>query len=210
MKKICVTLDRLFPNTRTHLTYKTRWQLLVAVMLSAQCTDRKVNEVTKILFKTYPSLKDYTSLSQKKLETIIYSTGFYKTKAKNIINTAKMIKKIYGGKVPSTMKNLVSLPGVARKTGNVILSEAFGKHEGIAVDTHVRRFAIKFNLTDSKDPIQIEKDLMKLVPKKSWGKITHQFITYGREVCPARKHTCKDHPLSKIYPPAQYRFPTSQ
>ncbi len=209
MKKISKTLDALFPHVQISLAYKTHWQLLVAVMLSAQCTDKKVNEVTRVLFKKYPTFKNYLSVSQKQFEKDIRPTGFYKNKAKHILASAKRIHTVYNNRVPRSMKELLTLPGVARKTANVVLSNAFGIHEGIAVDTHVRRFAIKFNLTDYTDPPRIERDLMELVPSNKWNYITYQFITYGREICPARKHDCTHHPLTIIYPPAAKRFPRS-
>ncbi len=209
MKKISKTLDALFPHVQISLKYKTHWQLLVAVMLSAQCTDKKVNEVTRALFKKYPTFKDYLSVPQKEFEKDIRPTGFYKNKAQHILASARRIHEIYNDRVPRSMEALLTLPGVARKTANVVLSNAFGIHEGIAVDTHVRRFAIKFNLTEYTDPPRIERDLMKLVPQEQWNKITYQFITYGRDICPARKHDCTNHPLTKIYPPAAHKFPRS-
>lgn len=207
--KMVKKLDTLFPRPHISLVYKTHWQLLVAVILSAQCTDKKVNEVTQTLFKKYPTFKDYLSVSQREFEKDIRPTGFYKNKAKHILGSAQRIHTVYNNKVPNTMEELLTLPGVARKTANVVLSNAFKKHEGIAVDTHVRRFAIKFDLSDYTDPPRIEKDLIKLLPKKRWNTITYQLINYGREICPARRHDCKDHPLTRIYPPAKNIFPRS-
>jgi len=208
--RIAKKLKELYPKTQMALNYKNNWELLVSVILSAQCTDKRVNMVTKDLFKKYKTLKDYTQAKQVQFEKDIKSTGFYRNKAKNILASAKIIKKDFGGKVPSSMEELLTLPGVARKTANVVLGNAFGKVEGIVVDTHVRRFALRFGLTESKDPKQIEKDLMELLPKSEWFHITYRFIEYGREVCPARMHVCKDHPLTKIYPKAVNIWPKAK
>lgn len=205
-------LEQLFPakSAQIALQYSNEWELLVAVMLSAQCTDNMVNKVTLKLFRKYSTIQDIASTEQKELEQIIHSTGFYKNKAKHIIATAKQIIKNHNGNVPQTMEELTTLPGVARKTANVVLSNAFGIHEGIAVDTHVKRFAQKFELTTYKDPNKIEQDLMKLYPKKEWNTITYKFIEYGRQYCPARRHNCTDHPLTKLYPKAANIWPTSK
>ena len=193
-------LKVLFPNSKTELRYKTNWELLVSVILSAQCTDKRVNEVTKILFKKYQKLDDYLKATQKEFEQDIHSTGFYRNKAKNILAAAQIVKEKFNGKIPKTIEEMLTIPGVARKTANVVLGNAYGIYEGIAVDTHVRRLAIKFDLTDSKDPVKIERDLMELIPKKDWEFVNHQMVMYGRYMCPARKHDCNGHPLTKIYP----------
>jgi len=201
-------LKKLFPrNNGTALKHKNPWQLLVAVMLSAQCTDKKVNEVTNVLFKKYRTLTDYAKVSQKEFEKDVRPTGFYRNKAKNILSSAKKIKKEYGGSVPFSMDELLTLPGVARKTANVVLSNAFGKIEGIAVDTHVRRFAIRFELSASKNPETIEKEIMLLLPKSEWFGFSNRLIEYGRTICPARKHDCSQHPLTKLYPKANRIWP---
>lgn len=207
-KRMNVILKKLFPGEiKTNLTYRNPWELLVAVMLSAQCTDKKVNEVTPDLYKAYPRPADYCRAHQEELEQYIRSTGFYHNKAKNIKAAAREIQDIYQGEVPSRMEDLLKLPGVARKTANVVLSNAFGVVEGIAVDTHVRRFALRFDLSDSKDPKQIEKDLMNLLPKSEWFDFSNRLILYGRTTCPARKHACEDHPLTLLYPKANEIWP---
>ena len=204
------SLQNLFPRAHIMLTHKNSWELLVAVMLSAQCTDKKVNEVTRKLFKKYRTISAYANASPKEFEKDIFQTGFYKVKTKHIIETAQIIQKKYKGKVPHTMEELTTLPGVARKTANIVLGNAFGVIEGIAVDTHVRRFALKFKLTNEQNTDKIEKDLMKLFPKKDWLRASHQIIEYGRTICPARKHQCENHPLSKLYPTAAHTWPKTR
>jgi len=210
MQKITNTLAKLFPNASIALSFSNNWELLVAVELSAQCTDKKVNEVTEKLFKKYKTLKDYVHASKKEFEQDIKPTGFYRNKARNILKAARMIHTEYGGNVPDTMETLLKVPGVARKTANVILGNAFGVVEGIAVDTHVRRFALRFGLSDYSDPIKIEKDLMEIIPKKEWSTITYRLIEYGRVICPARKHDCVKHPLTKIYPSSASVWPKAR
>lgn len=204
---ILKTLAKLFPAAKIALKYSNNWELLVAVELSAQCTDKKVNEVTARLFKKYKKLDEYVRARPGEFEQDIRQTGFYRNKARNILAAAKMVEREYGGKVPDTMEELLKIPGVARKTANVVLGNAFGRVEGIAVDTHVRRFALKFDLTDSRDPKKIERDLMELLPKKEWFAWTYRIIEYGRQMCPARKHECAHHPLTRIYPPAAGTWP---
>ena len=204
--KIVKTLKKLFPKAKIALRYRSHWELLVAVVLSAQTTDKKVNEVTPKLFQKYKALDDYTKANLKEFEKDIREIGLYKTKSKNILATAKIIKEKYKGKIPKTIEELTQLPGVGRKTANIILGNAYGIIEGIAVDTHVRRLSLKFDLTDSKNPNKIEQDLMKLLPKKEWFNFPYQMITYGRTICSARPHDCKNHPLTKIYPPAANRW----
>lgn len=203
-------LKKLFPKAKMTLKYRSNWELLVAVVLSAQSTDKQVNKVTEKLFKKYHTLNDYLKVSIKEFEQGIKSTGFYHNKAKNILASAKIIKEKHNGKVPNIMKELTELPGIARKTANIILGNAFGIIEGIAVDTHVRRFALKFDLTDSRDPKKIERDLMKILPKRQWFNFTYRVIEYGRQICPARKHECKNHALSKIYPKATKTWPRAK
>lgn len=205
--KIVKELKRLFPKTKIVLKYKNNWELLVAVILSAQCTDKKVNEVTAKLFKKYRTLDDYLSAKQEEFEQDIKQCGFYRNKAKNILAAGKVIKEKYKGKIPKTMEEIDALPGVARKTANVVLGNAYGVVEGIAVDTHVIRLSQKLGLTSYKDPVKIEQDLMKLLPKKEWFDFTYRLIDYGRGVCPARKHTCEGHELTKIYPKAANVWP---
>lgn len=181
-------LKKLFPQTKTALEYETPFQLLTAVILSAQTTDKKVNEITPKLFEKYKTAQNFSKLSQEKLERNIKSIGLYKGKAKNIIAAAKIIDKKYKGEIPSEMAELIKLPGVGRKTANVVLGIVHGKSEGIAVDTHVRRLAQLFGLSNSSNPEKIEKDLMEILPKKEWQDFTFRMIDYGRKYCPA---SCK-------------------
>jgi len=203
-------LKKLFPNASIALKYKNNWELLVAVILSAQCTDKRVNIVTKELFKKYKTLDDYVTANPKEFEQDIKTTGFFRNKAKNILAAAKVVKEQFGGKLPKTMHEMLTIPGVARKTANVVLGNAYGIVEGVAVDTHVRRFAIRFDLSDYKDPVRIEQSLMELLPKKDWFQSTYLLIEYGRHVCPARKHDCTEHPLTKIYPKARHIWPKAK
>ena len=192
--KINTILKKLYPHPKTTLVWKNPLELLIAVMLSAQCTDKKVNEVTEKLFKKYKTINDYLSSSQHAFEADIHSTGFYKTKAKNIRASLKMIKNDFHGHVPKTMTDLLRLHGVARKTANVVLSDGFGIIEGIVVDTHVKRLSKRFGLTKESDPKKIEQDLMDIVPKNKWRIFSHNLIFYGREYCTAK--TCPiTHPL---------------
>lgn len=211
VKQILHTLHKLFPKPpKTALVYKKPWQLLIAVILSAQCTDKKVNEVTKVLFKKYKNLSAIAHAKRSQFEKDIKSTGFYKTKAKNIQTMAQKIETDFRGNIPKTMEELLTLPGVARKTANVVLSNAFGIVEGIAVDTHVKRFVKKFDLSDNVTPEKIEQDLMHITPKGEWSNLSNLLIFYGREMCPARKHDCKNHPLTKIYPKAASIWPRAK
>ncbi len=179
--KLRTRLYKLFPDAVCALRYSNPFELLVAVILSARCTDKKVNEVTAKLFKKYRSLSSYTSVKSSEFEKDIRPTGFYRNKAKHILKTARIIQNKFHGKVPDKMADLLTLPGVGRKTANVVLGNAYGVVEGIAVDTHVRRFAIKFKLTDHKNPEKIERDLMKIIPKKEWMPFTYKVIEYGRQ-----------------------------
>ncbi len=170
------------------LRYGSDWELLVAVQLSAQCTDKKVNEVTPRLFARYRTLEDYVRADPREFEGLIYQTGFYRNKTKNILAAAKMVRQRFHGKIPKTMKEMLEIPGVARKTANVVLGNAHGVVEGIAVDTHVKRLARVLGLSDEHDPNKIERDLMAVFPKKEWFRATYLLIEYGRKYCPARKH----------------------
>lgn len=196
--KIVKKLRELFPEAKIALHYSNHWELLVAVILSAQCTDKKVNEVTADLFKKYRTLDDYVHADPREFETDIRSTGFYRNKTKNILNAAKMIKERFKGKVPKTMEEMLEIPGVARKTANVVLGVAYGVVEGIAVDTHVTRLSNVLGLTDHTDPVKIERDLMELLPKEEWLGFTYRLIDYGRAYCPARPHDHARCPLSAI------------
>jgi endonuclease-3 len=173
---------------------------MIATILSAQCTDERVNKITPSLFKKYKSVYDFSNAKQPILEQEIRSTGFYKNKAKNIIGAAKKIVKDFEGRVPDTMEELISLPGVARKTANIILSGGFKKAEGIAVDTHVRRLSQRLGLSTQSDPNKIEQDLLKIVPKKDWLDFNYMLVDHGRAICNARKPLCNECALSKLCP----------
>ncbi|MBI5420866.1 MAG: endonuclease III [Parcubacteria group bacterium] len=196
--KIFGTLKKLFPDAGMMLKYSNNWELLVAVMLSAQCTDKQVNKVTEALFKKYKTLEDYLGASLKQFEKDIYSTGFYRSKAKHILAAAKMVKEKFSGKIPRTMEEIMSLPGVARKTANVVLGNAYGIVLGIAVDTHVKRLVGVLGLSNHTDPNKIEQDLMEIIPKKDWFVIAYRLIEYGRNYCPAKRHKHELCPLTKI------------
>jgi len=195
-------LQGLFPGVTVPLRHQSDWELFVAVVLSAQATDKKVNEVTDRLFEKYKTLSDYMNADPAEFEQDIKEIGLYRSKARHILASARIIQERYGGELPCTMEEMLKLPGIGRKSANVILGKAYGVVEGIAVDTHVRRFAIRFDLTDSIDPSRIEQDLMELLPKKEWFGFSYRLIMYGRQICPARRHECRGHPLTAIYPPA--------
>ena len=194
--KIYAVLEKEYPGATTALSYKKLHELLIATILSAQCTDKRVNIVTKGLFKTYRTLSDFANAGQTSLETEIRSTGFFRSKAAHIIGTARKIVKDFGGKVPRRMEDLVSLPGVARKTANIVLFHGFGKTEGIAVDTHVKRVSARLNLTSNTDPVKIERDLMGVFGKDKWGNLTNIFISHGRKLCRAGNPLCAECPVS--------------
>lgn len=183
-------LKEKYPEPKTALDYSNPFELLVAAVLSAQCTDKRVNEVTSELFDKYEDAGDFAEAPPEELEEDIRSTGFYRNKAKNIKNAARIIVEKHGGKVPDTMEELTDLPGVARKTANVVLGNAFGKREGIVVDTHVKRISRRLGFTQEKSPPKIEKDLMEIVPEKDWTDFSHLLIFHGRETCKARKPLC--------------------
>lgn len=206
IRKLNRALGKLFPDAAIELNFKTPWQLLVAVQLSAQCTDKMVNKITERLFKKYKTLNDYVKAKPRAFEQDIKSSGFYRAKTKNILSAARMVKKEFGGRVPRTMEELLRLPGVARKTANVVLKEAYGVTAGVTVDTHVIRFVHRFDLSDYKNPAKIERDLMELLPKGEWSHFTHRVIHYGRYLAPARSHDTSKDLLVKIYPKAATRF----
>ncbi|MGB7957364.1 MAG: endonuclease III [Minisyncoccia bacterium] len=197
-QKISRTLRKLFPHAHIALTFSNHWELLVAVELSAQCTDKKVNEVTPALFKRYPKLHDYIKANPREFEKDIRQCGFYRAKTKNILAAAKMVEQNYKGKLPRTMAEMVTIPGVGRKSANVILGNAYGVVEGIAVDTHVKRLSRVLGLSNEKTPEKIEQDLMWIIPKKDWFRATYEIIEYGRKYCIARPHKHELCPLSKI------------
>jgi endonuclease-3 len=200
--KVIELLEKEHADAKIALHYSNPLELLVATMLSAQSTDETINKVTKTLFKKYMKPEDYANADLKELEQDIRSTGFYHNKAKNLQNAAKMLVDKYNSKVPKTMEELVKLSGVARKTANIILTNAFGVVAGVAVDTHVRRLAQRLGLSENKDPNKIEKDLMSIVPKDKWMRLTDLLIFHGRRVCTAKKPNCAGCVLNKICPSA--------
>ena len=199
-KEIIKRLKKEYPDLKTALSFSNPFELLVATILSAQTTDIHVNRVTENLFKKYKSVKDYANVSLDTFQKDVNSINFYKTKAKNIHESAKMIIEHFNSKVPGTMKELITLPGVARKTANIILSSAYGINEGIAVDTHVKRLANRLGLTKNEDPVKIEKDLMEITPKSEWGNLSHLLIFHGRKICQAKKPKHKECVLYDICP----------
>lgn len=196
--KIVAVLKKLYPKEGVFLDFRSPWELLVAVILSAQCTDKKVNEVTKALFRRYKTFNAYLAANPREFESIIRPTGFYKTKTKHVLETAKLVKTKFGGRVPRTMEELLTLRGVGRKTANIVLESAYGIVVGIPVDTHVRRLARVWGLSKESDPVKIEQDLMALIPKKNWAGLSYRIVAYGREYCPAKKHNHKACPISQI------------
>ena len=201
-QKIMELLEKEHPDAEIALHYKNPLELLIATILSAQATDEQINAITPKLFQKYTTAKDYANAERTELEQDIKSSGFYHNKAKNIQNTAKMLVENYNGQVPKTMEELVELPGVARKTANIVLFNAYGIIAGVAVDTHVRRLAQRLGLSENSDPNKIEKDLMNLVPKDKWMRITDLLIFHGRRVCTAKKPRCDACVLNKICPSA--------
>jgi len=202
VNEIISILKKEYPDAKIALFHSNPFELLIATILSAQCTDARVNEVTKKLFGKYRTPQDYMRISQEELEKDIYSTGFYRNKAKNIKKLSEILVNEFDSKVPDNMDDLLILPGVARKTANVVLSVAFGKNEGIAVDTHVKRVSARLGLTGNKDPDKIEKDLMLQVEKSNWGIFTLLLIKHGRKICHARKPSCSECVLNKLCPSA--------
>ena len=202
-----VLLERLYalyPDPRCELEYRTPLELLIATILSAQCTDERVNIVTRSLFQRYRMPEGYLAVPQEELEADIHSTGFYRNKAKNIRGACRRILDVYGGQVPDTMEDLLTLPGVARKTANVVLGNIFNKAEGIAVDTHVTRLSGLLGLTLHTNPVKIERDLMALFPREHWTAVTHLLILHGRRVCIARRPACDRCALNDLCPSARH------
>jgi endonuclease-3 len=209
-KKIVAYLKKAYPKPESELLHDTPMQFVAAVMLSAQCTDKVVNRVTAPLWEKYKSAKDFARAKQPVFQKEISSIPFFRNKAKAIINAAKIIQNDFGGVVPKTEKELVALPGIGYKTAHVILGELYDSYEGIPTDTHVKRFAKRFDLTDQDDLKKISKDLEALIPKKDWKYVNNGLVLYGRYVCPARPHDCADHPLTKLWLPAANRWPRAK
>lgn len=200
--QILSTLKKAYPHAKIVLRYHSPWELLVAVMLSAQCTDVTVNKVTKQLFTKYRRLDDYTHANVSQFEQDIKSTGFYHNKAKNILAAAELIKTKFGGQVPRTMEEMLTIPGVGRKTANVVLGNAYGVVEGIAVDTHVLRLSQRLHLVNPKitDPVKVERELMASIPKKDWFILTYLLIDHGRAICRAKNPDCAACVVNKLCP----------
>ena len=193
-------LKREYPDARTELDYETPPQLAVATILSAQCTDKRVNMVTPLLFRTFPTAASLADAPPEKLEEIIKSTGFFRNKTKSLIGLGKALVERHNGEVPDSMEALVKLPGIGRKTANVILGNAFGKNEGIVVDTHVARLSHRLGLSKETDPVKIEQELMPLFPREDWALLSHLLIFHGRRVCEARRPKCEICVLNDICP----------
>lgn len=198
VKKILATLNEMYPNATCALIHHNAWELLVATILSAQCTDKRVNEVTPGLFKKYPTIKDFANANQPELAQDIRSTGFFNNKSKSIIGAARRILTDYKGEVPRNIEDLLTVPGAARKTANVVLGTAFGIAAGIVVDTHVTRVSRRLDLTKQTDPVKIEQDLIKIIPKERWILFAHQLILHGRALCIARNPKCPECALNPI------------
>lgn len=198
LHRILEELDKLFPQANCALRHRNAWELLVATILSAQCTDERVNKVTPELFKKYPSIQDLANACQPELANDIRSTGFFNNKSRSLIGAAKKILSDYGGQVPRTMEELLSVPGAARKTANVVLGTAYGISCGVVVDTHVQRITQRLDLTKNSDPVKIEQDLMKILPQERWILFSHQVIHFGRQICIARKPRCASCPLDPL------------
>lgn len=199
-KEVIKRLKKEYPDAHCELNYTNAFELLIATILSAQCTDVRVNKVTADLFRKYTKPEDYVAVAQEELEQDIRSTGFYRNKAKNIQAACEKIIENFGGEIPQNIDDLLTLNGVARKTANVVLGNAFGKADGVVVDTHVRRLSNRLGLTKEQNPVKIERELNELVPKKHWVMFPHWLIFHGRRVCKARKPMCEDCVLEKICP----------
>jgi endonuclease-3 len=198
VRKILALLDRAYPQATCALLHRDPWELLVSTILSAQCTDKRVNEVTPALFAKYPTVADFARANREELAQDIRSTGFFNNKAKSVIGAAKKILSDYGGQVPRTMERMLAIPGVARKTANVVLGTAYGIPSGFVVDTHVQRLAARLGLSKQSDPVKIERDLMKAIPQDKWILVAHQLIHHGRALCVARKPKCAECPIEPL------------
>jgi endonuclease-3 len=198
VRQIIAGLDHLYPGATCALTHRSAWELVVATILSAQCTDVRVNMVTPVLFEKYPTVQDFAALEPEQLEPDIRSTGFFRNKSKSVVGAARKIVADFGGNVPQTMEELLSLPGVARKTANVVLGTWFKKNEGVVVDTHVTRISRRLELTKQEDAKKIEEDLMRIIPRERWTDFSHEVIQHGRTLCVARGPKCADCGLEKL------------
>jgi endonuclease-3 len=208
-QRIVAYLKKTYPVPQSELTYETPFQFLVAVVMSAQCTDKVVNRVTDKVFKKYKTPRDFAGADYEMLASEISSVTFFRAKAKYIIAAAQRVETEFGGSVPRSIAELITLPGVAYKTANVVLGELYEIWDGIPTDTHVKRFARRFDLVDSTDLTKISKELEALIPKKDWKYVNNGLVLYGRYVCPARPHDCASHPLTKLWPQSGDRWPHS-
>jgi len=199
-KEIYKRLHSMYKGAKCALHFTNAWELLVATILSAQCTDKRVNMVTPALFKRYPTVKDFAKADNSELEKYIHSTGFFRNKAKNILGAANKVVEDFNGNVPDTMKELITIPGIARKSANVILYVWYGKNEGVVVDTHVKRISNRLELTKEQNPVKIEQDLMKLYPREQWGKLSYYIVDHGRAICKAPTPKCAECNLKDICP----------
>ena len=209
-RKMVAFLKKMYPKPKSELTYKTQFQFVVAVMLSAQCTDKVVNRVTDSLFKKYKTPLDFALAKPADFVREISSVTFFQNKAKAVIAAAKKIIEDFGGRVPRNADDLQKLPGVGYKTAHVIIGELFDEWPGIPTDTHVRRFALRFDLTHHKDLNKISKELEALVPKKDWKYVNNGLVLYGRYICKAGKHDCSTHKLTALWPPSRERWPKAK
>jgi endonuclease-3 len=209
-RQILSYLKQTYPIPKTELVFTTPFQLVVAVMLSAQCTDKKVNHVTETLYKKYKTVDDFADADLITFTSELRSITYFQTKARHIIGTAKMIRDEFGGEIPKTGAELIRFPGIAYKTAHVVLGELYEIWEGIPTDTHVRRFALRFDLTSNTGLTKISKDLEQLVPKKDWKYVNNGLVLYGRYTCTAIPHYCLSHPLTKIWLPAAERWPKAK
>ena len=198
LDKILAGLDKMYPGVTCALTHSNGWELLVATILSAQCTDKRVNEVTPGLFRKYPTIQDFASASQEEMAQDIRSTGFFNNKAKSVIGAARKILTDYGGEVPRKMEDLLTVPGAARKTANVVLGTVYGIASGVVVDTHVMRISQRLDLTKETEPVKIERDLIKIIPQDRWILFSHQIIHHGRALCVARKPRCAECGIERL------------
>ncbi|MBI3208588.1 MAG: endonuclease III [Candidatus Solibacter usitatus] len=198
LTKILAGLDKLYPNVTCALHHESAWQLLVATILSAQCTDERVNKVTPGLFAKYPRIEDFAAVNQGELAQDIRSTGFFNNKAKSVIGAARTVLQNFGGQLPRTIEEMLTIPGAARKTANVVLGTAFGIASGVVVDTHVQRITGRLDLTKHQDPVKIERDLMAMLPQSRWILFSHQLIHFGRSICVARRPKCGECPLAAL------------
>ncbi len=200
--KVLQLLQQRYPHPETHLAARSPWELMIATILAAQCTDRRVNEVTPDLFRRWPGPADLAEADLAEVENMIRSIGFYHTKARHLVAAGRMVQDRFGGEVPRTMAELLHIPGVARKTANVVLWGGYGINEGLAVDTHVGRIAKRLGLTEHSRPVDIERDLMQLFPQAEWGNVNHRLVWFGRHVCTARKPQCAVCEMAEFCPAA--------